>query len=260
MKFYTFGDTAKPVFMTLPGTICHWKSGFDAYISELTEHFCVICVSYDGFDETEDTIYPDMQSEAKKIEAYVRENLNGHVFCIYGCSLGGSYAAYLLQRRHIAIDHIIIGSSDMDQTSAFLAKMQCWLVTGILHGVLKNGCLPGWMQRVNEKKMQKHPETRVYREKFIALFTGADMSFVKKESVYNQFYSDLVTEIENGLDVSGSAIHVFYAQKMGEKYLKRYQQHFPHADIRIQNMEHEELFLCHHDLWLREVLSCCGIK
>lgn len=259
MKFYTFGDDAKPVFMTLPGTICHWKLGFEEYIPELTKYFYVVCVSYDGFDETEDTVYPDMQSEAEKIEIYVKENLHGHVFCIYGCSLGGSYAAYLLQRRRIAIDHIILGSSDMDQASGFSARIQSRMVAGMMHGILKNGCLPGWMQRANEKKMRKHPETKEYREKFIALFTGTDMSFVKKESVYNQFYSDLVTEIQNGLDVPGSAIHVFYARKMGEKYLQRYQRHFPHADIRTQNMEHEEMFVCHPDLWLREVLSCCGI-
>jgi len=260
MKFYRFGNPEKPVFMTLPGTICHWKLGFEEYIPELTRYFHVVCVSYDGFDETEDTVYPDMPTEAGKIERYVNENFNGRVFCIYGCSLGGSYAAYLLQRRQIAIDHIILGSSDMDQASGFSARLQSRIVAGIMYGILKNGRLPGWMQRANEKKMQKHPETKEYREKFIALFTGANMSFVKKESVYNQFYSDLVTEIENGLQVLGSVIHVLYARKMGEKYLQRYRQHFPQADIRPQDMEHEEMFVCHHDLWLKEVLACCGIE
>lgn len=260
MKFYTFGDSTKPVFMTIPGTICHWKLGFEEYLPELTERFHVVCVSFDGFDETEDTIYPDMQTEAEKIERYVKERLNGHVFCIYGCSLGGSYAAYLLQRQQITIDHIILGSSDMDQAAGLSARLQSRLAAGIMHGILKRGRLPGWMQRLNEEKQRKHPESREYRERFIALFTGMDMSFVKKESVYNQFYSDLVTEIQNGLEIPGSAIHVFYARKMGGKYLQRYRAHFPHADIRPQNMEHEELFVCHHDLWLREVLVCCGME
>lgn len=259
MKFYTFGDAAKPVFMTLPGTICYWSAVFEEYIDELTKHFYVVCVSYDGFDETEDTIYPDMPTEAKKIEQYVNQNLGGRVFCAYGCSLGGSYAAYLLQRRRIKLDHIILGSSDMDQASPFAARLESQLMVKIMHGILKNGALPAWMQKANEKKLQKYPEQRAYREKFISMFTTRDLSFVKKESVYNQFYSDLVTEIENGLIVPGSEIHVFYAQKMGEKYLDRYRMHFPAADIRPQNLQHEEMFVCHHDLWLREVYACCGI-
>ena len=40
--------------------------------------------------------------------------------------------------------------------------------------------------------------------------------------IYNQFYSDLVTKVQHGIDVPGTTIHVFYATKMGKKYEKRY--------------------------------------
>ncbi len=38
--------------MLLPGTCCHWIS-FEGVIPKLSENFYVLCVSYDGFDETE---------------------------------------------------------------------------------------------------------------------------------------------------------------------------------------------------------------
>lgn len=259
MKFYTFGDASKPVFMTLPGTMCYWSAIFGDYTEKLTEKFYVVMVSYDGFDETEDSVYPDMVTETERIEDYVKENLSGRIFCAYGCSLGGSYAAFLLQRRNIHIDHVIIGSSDMDEAEPFSAALQAKLIAGVGYGILQNGSLPGWMQKINEKKLQKHPESRAYRERFISLFTAHDMSFVKKESIYNQFYYDLVTKINKNISVAGSEVHVFYAKKMGAKYLDRYKAHFAEPDIREHNMEHEELFACHPEEWLKEVYACCGI-
>lgn len=39
----------------MPGTCCHWKS-FEGVIPKLSENFYVLCVSYDGFDETEHAV------------------------------------------------------------------------------------------------------------------------------------------------------------------------------------------------------------
>lgn len=83
---------------------------------------------------------------------------------------------------------------------------------------------------------------------------------VKKKSIYNQFYSDLVTVIENGISRLGTTIHVFYAVKMGEKYEERYRTHFVNPDIRRHNMYHEELFACFPKVWTAEVFSCMGLK
>ena len=77
--------------------------------------------------------------------------------------------------------------------------------------------------------------------------------WITKQSVYNQFYSDLVTKVQHGIDVPGTTIHVFYATKMGEKYEKRYCTYFKNPDIRRHNMQHEELFCCHSAEWVEEV-------
>ena len=77
--------------------------------------------------------------------------------------------------------------------------------------------------------------------------------WITKQSVYNQFYSDLVTKVQHGIDVPGTTIHVFYATKMGRKYEKRYCTYFKNPDIRRHNMQHEELFCCHSAEWVEEV-------
>ena len=61
MKVYEFGEQGKPVLMLLPGTGCYWRSNFGKVIEPLAETFRVACVSYDGFDETEQTQFPTMR-------------------------------------------------------------------------------------------------------------------------------------------------------------------------------------------------------
>lgn len=108
MKFYQFGKEESPVIMLFPGTCCHWKANFGQVIPMLEGYFHVICVSYDGFDETEKTEFWDMLTETEKIESYVQEKFNGHISAAYGCSLGGSFVGLLIQRKKIHVDHGIL--------------------------------------------------------------------------------------------------------------------------------------------------------
>jgi pimeloyl-ACP methyl ester carboxylesterase len=256
MKFYTFGNPQMPVLLLLPGTCCHWKRNFGGVIPLLEPDFHVICVSYDGFDETENTVFPDMLTETAKIEVYLREHFAGHIAAAYGCSLGGSFVGLLVQRQKIRIDHAILGSSDLDQSAPLPAKLKSRLVSPILHKMFQTGNLPGWMQKRLDKKT---PEERAYMEPMLNMFGvgSRDMAFVKKESIYNQFYSDLVTPLADGIDVPGTTIHIFYATKMGEEYEKRYRQHFKSPDIRRHDLQHEELLVCQPENWAAEVRHCC---
>ena len=139
MKIYTFGVENAPVILLLPGTCCHWKGNFGHVIPMLAESFRVLCVSYDGFDETETTEFPTMIGETEKIEAYIRENCGGHIRAAYGCSLGGSFVGLLAARRNIHMDYGILGSSDLDQASAFAAKLQTNLILPLIYPLIRDG-------------------------------------------------------------------------------------------------------------------------
>ena len=65
MKVYSFGAENAPVILLLPGTCCHWKGNFGRVIPLLSDSYRVLCVSYDGFDETEHTEFPTMREETE---------------------------------------------------------------------------------------------------------------------------------------------------------------------------------------------------
>lgn len=242
----------------LPGTCCHWRANFGDVIPLLERSFHVVCVSYDGFDEREQSTFPDMLTETEKIEDYIQTQFHGRICAAYGCSLGGSFVGLLVQRKRIYIDHGILGSSDLDQSSGLTARLQARLVAQVLYGMFQKGKLPGFMEK---QLKQKSTEDRAYYEKMLAMFgmNGSRMSFVSKKSIRNQFYSDLVTPLEDGICVPGTTVHCFYAAKMGKRYLERYRKHFKDPVIHRYDGNHEELLVCCPEEWAEAVCQCCQI-
>ena len=139
MKVYAFGEETAPVILLLPGTCCHWKGNFGHVIPLLSDEYRVLCVSYDGFDETERTEFPTMLEETAKIEDYLKANCVGHIRAAYGCSLGGSFVGLLAARGNIRMDYGILGSSDLDQSSKFAAKLQTNLLLSLMFPMLRDG-------------------------------------------------------------------------------------------------------------------------
>ena len=253
MKFYEFGNREAPVIALLPGTCCHWKRNFGEVIPLLEKYFRVVCVSYDGFDETEDTVFDDMISQTDKIEKYIIENHGGHIKAAYGCSLGGSFVGLLVQRQVIHIEHGILGSSDLDQDKMWKAKLKCKIAVPLLHKIVSTGEYPKILQEVMEKKRSS------YRDKFMEMFGigNGGLPFIKRESIYNQFYKDLLTPLEKNISVPGTTIHCFFAKKMGELYLERYKEHFHTPVIHEFDMEHEELLILYPEQWANEIRRMC---
>ncbi|MBP3701033.1 MAG: alpha/beta hydrolase [Lachnospiraceae bacterium] len=253
MKYYTFGEKSAPVLLLLPGTCCHWRLNFGEVIPLLREDFRVICVSYDGFDETEDTVFPDMLTETEQIECYIQEHCGGRIHAAYGCSLGGSFVGLLMQRGKIHMDHAILGSSDLDQDPVWKAKLKCAIAIPLLHKIVSTGEYPKALRGLMEKKRTP------YRDKFMDMFHmgKGGLSFLKRESVYNQFYWDLVTPLEEKITVPGTKVHCFYAAKMGEPYRERYQRHFADPVIHSFDMEHEELLVLYPKQWVEKIKEVC---
>ena len=79
MKVYEFGNLSNPVILLLSGTCCHWKCNFGHVIDGPSLRFRVAIVSYDGFDEMEDTTYVSMLDETEKIESYINKNYGGKI-------------------------------------------------------------------------------------------------------------------------------------------------------------------------------------
>ena len=252
MKVYSFGDENAPVIMLLPGTCCHWRANFGHVIPLLERDFRVLCVSYDGFDETERTEFPTMLEETAKIEEYIKTHCGGHIRAAYGCSLGGSFVGLLAARGNVRMDYGILGSSDLDQAGKFTAKLQTELLLPLIYPLIRDG---SFKSRFLQKRMAKRSEEMGdYVKAFMGMFGGA-RPYVTMRSCKNQFYYDLITPLPDKLDVPGTQIHIFYALKMGEKYRERYERHFAQPVIHEQDMQHEELLACHPEEWAQLVKS-----
>lgn len=254
MKFYEFGNRDNPTLLLLPGTCSHWKNNFAHVIKLLQDTFFVVCVSYDGFDETEHTVFPDMITETEKIESFLNERFAGKIRAAYGCSLGGSFVGLLLQRNRIHLEHGILGSSDLDQEDGYAAKLQAELVSSILYHALQKGRLNPLIAKRLKKKAS--PQYFDFLMKMISGSGGQNMSFVEKTSIENQYYSDLITELNNGIEAANTTVHCLYAAKMGSQYLERYHQHFINPDIIQHNLNHEELLACRPQEWADVIRKC----
>lgn len=117
--------------------------------------FRVLCVSYDGFDETEHTEFPTMTQEVEKIEHYIKEYCGGQLRAAYGCSLGGSFVGLLAARQNIHMDYGILGSSDLDQASPFAAKLQTDLLLPLIYPLIHDG---QFKSRFLQKRLAKRAE------------------------------------------------------------------------------------------------------
>ena len=250
MKVYAFGPEDAPTLLLLPGTCCHWKSNFAGVLPHLTRDFRVLCVSYDGFDETEHTEFPTMLEETGRIEDYVIRHCGGHIAGVYGCSLGGSFVGLLAARRKIHMGVGILGSSDLDQASPLVARLQTKLLMPLFYPLIRDGQFHArFLQKTMERKLREMGD---YGCAFMNLM-GGPRPYITRRSCENQFYSDLITPLPEKLDVPGTEIHIFYAKKMGEKYRRRYLQHFAHPVIHEQELNHEELLACSPEKWARLV-------
>ena len=126
MKVYEFGKKSAPALLLLPGTCCHWKGNFGRVIPLLEKDFRVLCVSYDGFDETENTEFSTMLEETEKIEAYIKKHCSGHIHGAYGCSLGGACLTHFLALGKIPVKCAVIDAGITPyQMPLILRRLAC---------------------------------------------------------------------------------------------------------------------------------------
>ena len=230
MTFKEFGRDGGKTLMLLPGTCCDWETNFGTVVEELSLKYHLICVNYDGFDGS-DVVFSDMLSITEKIEEYIKENHGGKVDGAIGSSLGGSFVGQLIQRKRIHIDHGIMGSCDFDQGGKLAAKIQTKLMYPLLAGAAKENKNGRRMRKLLVSLFEMSDETA---DKFMECF-----SKFKPESILNEYYTDLITCLEDDIQVEHTKVHIIYALKMGKKYEKRYRKYFHDPDIREFAMQHE---------------------
>lgn len=245
MQFDEMGNKSGKTLMLLPGTACDYQTNFAAVLDRLKEKYHLICVNYDGFDGS-GSVFPDMITVTEKIEKYITEHFDGKIDGAIGSSLGSSFVGQLIQRENIHIDHGIFGSPDLDQSGRFSAWLQSKLVVPLLTSFTKS-------EKKKTKSKEKLKATFEMNDETADRFIGCFAKF-DPVSIKNEYYTDLLTWLQEDIHVEHTRVHFIYAKKMGEKYLKRYKKYFRDPDIREFDMQHEQ-WLFGGEQYTRPVLS-----
>ncbi len=231
MQFDEMGNFEGKTVMLLPGTACDYQTNFGSVLDRLSEKYHLICVNYDGFDGS-DLIFPGMITVTEKIEAYILSKYNGKIDGAIGSSLGSSFVGQLIQRRKVHLDHGIFGSPDLDQSNKISAWLQSKLVVPLLTSFTGNEKKRENTRNKLKSFLEMNDETA---DKFMECFAK-----FKPESIRNEYYTDLLTYLDEDIHVEHTKVHFIYANKMGQKYLMRYKKYFRDPDIREFDMQHEQ--------------------
>lgn len=231
MQFDEMGLEHGKTLVLLPGTACDYQTNFGSVMDRLAEKYHLICVNYDGFDGS-DLVFPDIITVTEKIEGYIKENYDGRIDGAIGSSLGSTFVGQLIQRQNIHMDHGIFGSPDLDQSGRFSAWLQSKLVVPLLTSFTRGEKKKAKTREKLKSFFDMNDETA---DKFMACFEK-----FKPESIRNEYYTDLRTWLNEDISVENTRVHFIYANKMGEKYLKRYKKYFRNPEIREFDMQHEQ--------------------
>lgn len=139
MKFYEFGNKSGKTIMCLPGNFMTHRQ-FEKIVPLLKTEYHIITVSFDGYDETGETVYTTGKEQAEKLAEYIRDQLNGKIDLVYAESLGSIPAAFLTRFDDIQIGGVILSGAEYMNYGIFntlainlFAPMTYKLMTKIIH-------------------------------------------------------------------------------------------------------------------------------
>lgn len=235
MRVYTFGDKRKKSIMLIPGFMSHWDKTFHEIIPLLQKDYYVHVVSTTGLDEKDRSFYKSITDENIKIEEYIRKNLNGKIYMIYGTSLGANTLSHLVARNNIQITHAIMDNMKIKHIPVILAKIKGRMIATKYYNVIKKGKCPFCM------KKKKGDYEFQYQERFNIGHGG--LSFIKRQTIYREYYSPLITKLKKNSDTS-TKVHILYSTKLGKKQKNKYEKYFSNLEIIENNLRREEYLLC----------------
>lgn len=107
MEVREFGTENSRKIVLIPGNMMSWRQ-FELVIPLLEKDYHGIAVSTDGYDGTGETTFTTAAASAEKLEAYIRDHLDGHIDLIFGESFGSATAGALFHRQRVRADSLIL--------------------------------------------------------------------------------------------------------------------------------------------------------
>ena len=164
MKTHEFGRENSRKIVLIPGNMMCWKQ-FERVIPLLSSDYHVIAVSTDGYDGTGKTTFTTADASAEKLEAYIREHLDGAVDLVFGESFGCATAGMLFHRQRVKVGAMILNGAQY---------MNLGALTGLMAAIIPR----------NQYRLLYSIQTRKKLPLLLKLYTRAD-----DEKLLEQFRS-----------------------------------------------------------------------
>jgi pimeloyl-ACP methyl ester carboxylesterase len=122
MEVQEFGKGNSRKIVLIPGNMMCWKQ-FENVIPLLSKDYHVIAVSTDGYDGSGETVFTTAEASAEKVEAYIRDKLNGQIDLVFGESFGCATAGTLFHRQRVRVGSMILSGPQYMKLGALTGLM-----------------------------------------------------------------------------------------------------------------------------------------
>lgn len=225
MEAYEFGKENNRKIVLIPGNMMCWKQ-YKPVIPLLEKQFHVIAISTDGYDGTGKTIFTTAENAAEKLEAYIKEKLDGEIDLVFGESFGSATAGMLFHRQKVNVKSMIMSGPQYMNIGIF-SKLLTAIVPRNQYKLLKK------IQSVEKLPWMLRVYTRGDDEKLLNQFKYAP-SNVSLETLKNCVEESLsLYEVIDGFEPWQDAkVSIWYGEKEPnmKKAMKKLKRAFPSAE------------------------------
>ncbi len=158
MEVVEFGKENSRKILLIPGNMMSWRQ-FEHVIPFLEKDYYVIAVSTDGYDGTGDTVFTTAEASAEKLEAYIRDKLDGQIDLVFGESFGCATAGALFHRQRVRVGALILSGPQymsLGLFNSFVTKFiprNQYRLLGQIQGKKKLPLLLKLYTRTDDKKL-----------------------------------------------------------------------------------------------------------
>lgn len=225
MEAYEFGKENNRKIVLIPGNMMCWKQ-YKPVIPLLEKQFHVIAISTDGYEGTGKTTFTTAENAAEKLEAYIKEKLDGEIDLVFGESFGSATAGMLFHRQKVNVKSMIMNGPQYMNIGIF-SKLLTAIVPRNQYKLLKK------IQSVEKLPWMLRVYTRGDDEKLLNQFKYAP-SNVSLETLKNCVEESLsLYEVIDGFEPWQDAkVSIWYGEKEPnmKKAMKKLKRAFPSAE------------------------------
>jgi len=244
MVYHAYGNKEKSAVIFLHGMLTPyqiWNRAMQVY----SEGHYVIVPELDGHTEEEISTFISVEDEAKKLEDYIRSELDGEVYLLAGLSMGGRIASELAKSTAIKIENLVIDGAPLMK------------INGLFKGIMKNN-----YKSILSKSKERDPKVKAsfeksflpgeYWEDFLKIADNMNTQTVDNiiDSVFTPFEFVKYPEDLRILFMHGTKGNEAVSKK-GALKMKSLN---PEMDVRcFDGLAHAELACFKPEQWIREL-------